>query len=94
MTNVGERVNQPDFGSRLRAICFEPDNRDLPQKLEAEILRTVGLWLPYINIIEVNTLQDAADKNQVVVSIKYSTTLNPETLQAITVDAGYTATTY
>tara|TARA_B100000287_G_C20393371_1_gene686588 strand:+ start:322 stop:750 length:429 start_codon:yes stop_codon:yes gene_type:complete len=92
LTYPGERVGQPDFGSRLRAICFEPDDGDLPEKLQAEILRAVGLWLPYINIIEVNTFTDAGDENRVIVSIKYATTLDPETLQSITVDAGYTAT--
>mgnify|MGYP003133010298 CR=1 FL=1 len=92
LTHVGERVGQPDFGSRLRAICFEPDDGELPEKLEAEVMRAVGLWLPYVNVLEVNTMTDAADENRIIVSIKYSTTLNPETLESITLDAGYSAT--
>ena len=94
LTHVGERVGQPEFGSTLRAICFEPDDTNLPGKLEEEVRRAVGLWLPYINIVSVDTLTDEADENKVYVKVSYSTTLNSETLESITLDAGYTATTY
>ena len=78
----------------LRAICFEPDDGNLADKLQDEVRRSVAQWLPYINVQEVNTLTDAVDKNQVFVTITYSTTLNADTLESITLDAGYTATTY
>ena len=94
LTHVGERVGQPEFGSTLRAICFEPDDTNLPGKLEEEVRRAVGLWLTYINIVSVDTLTDEADENKVYVKVSYSTTLNSETLESITLDAGYTATTY
>ena len=38
LTHVGERVGQPEFGSTLRAICFEPDDTNLPGKLEEEVV--------------------------------------------------------
>lgn len=94
LTQVGERLGQPEFGSNLRAICFEPDDNNLPEKLETEVRRAVAQWLPYVNVQEVNTLTDAKDKNQIFVTITYSTTLNADTLESITLDAGYTATTY
>tara|TARA_R110002012_G_scaffold307886_3_gene513695 strand:+ start:552 stop:980 length:429 start_codon:yes stop_codon:yes gene_type:complete len=94
LTHVGERVGQPEFGSRLKALCFEPDDSQLPEKIETEVKTTVSQWLPYITIASVNTLTDEANPNQVFVKITYSTTLNPETLASVTLDAGYTATTY
>ena len=94
LTHVGERVNQPQFGSTLRALCFEPDTDTLTESIDEEVRRAVEKWLPYISIQQVNTLTDAADVNKLFVSISYTTSLNPETLESITLDAGYTATTY
>ena len=90
LTFPGERVGQPEFGSRMREICFEPIDDDLPSKIEEEIRRAVSSWLPYINIQEVNTLTDDGDENKIFVEVKYSTVLNQQTLESITLDAGYT----
>ena len=91
LTVPGERVGQPEFGSRLRALCFEQIDDELPGKLEEEVKQAVSIWLPYINIQEVNTLTEEQDQNKIHVEIKFSTTLNPQTTESITVDASYTA---
>ena len=91
LTFPGERVGQPEFGSRLRALCFEQIDDELPGKLEEEVKQAVSIWLPYINIQEVNTLTEEQDQNKIHVEIKFSTTLNPQTTESITVDASYTA---
>jgi len=94
LTFPGERVGQPEFGSRLRALCFEQLDDNLPIRIEEEIKRTVGDWLPYINIIEVQTLTEEGDKNKIFVTLKYSTILTPQSMQQITLDASYTATRF
>ena len=91
LTHPLERVGQPEFGCRLRDICFEPIDGDLPKKIDEEVRRAVGVWLPYINIKAVNTLTEDQDQNKVYVELKYTTTLNPQTLQQITLDTSYTA---
>ena len=94
LTQVGERVNQPEFGSRLRALCFEQLDDSLPTRIEEEIKRSVSNWLPYINIIEVQTLTEEGDKNKIFVKLKYSTILTPESMQQITLDTSYSATRF
>ena len=94
LTHVGERVGQPEFGSNLRALCFEPNDNNLPEKIEEDVRMSVEKWLPYIDIQTVDTLTDEAEQNKVFVKITYTTTLNPETLNSITLDSSYTATTY
>ncbi len=84
-------MSEPEFGSRLRALCFEQIDDELPAKLEEEVKQAVSTWLPYINIQEVNTLTEEQDQNKIHVEIKFSTTLNPQTTESITVDASYTA---
>ena len=94
LTYPGERVGQPEFGSRLREICFEPIDSNLPTRIEETVRKDISTWLPYINVQEVNTLNEEGDENKIFVQIKYSTTLNPTTLESITLDASYTATRY
>ena len=94
LTYPGERVGQPEFGSRIRELCFEQVDDELPNRIEEEVRRTVSNWLPYINVQEVNTLNEEGDKNKIFVQVKYSTTLNPNTFESITVDASYTAESY
>ena len=91
LTFPGERVGQPEFGSRLRALCFEQQDDALPAQIEEEVRQSVSSWLPYINIQEVNTLTEDGDLNKIFVEVKYTTTLNPQTQEAITIDASYTA---
>ena len=94
LTYPGERVHQPNFGSKLRQLCFEQLDDILPTRIEEEVRRAVSNWLPYINIIEVQTLTSDSDTNSIYVTVKYSTTLNPQTMSQITLDASYTATRY
>ena len=91
LTYPGERVGQPEFGSRIRELCFEQIDDELPIRIEEEVRRAVSIWLPYVIVQEVNTLNEESDENKIFVQVKYSTTLNPDTLESITVDAGYTA---
>ena len=87
LTSPGERAMQPEFGSNMRALCFEQIDDNLPTKIEEEVRRAVGVWLPYINIQEVNTLTEEQDQNKIHVEIKFSTTLSPQSKEAITIDA-------
>ena len=56
------------------------------KKIDVEIKRAVNTWLPYITIVETATLTEDGDENKIHVKIKYSTTLNPKSLQTVTVD--------
>ena len=91
LTNVGERVYQPEFGSRLRELCFEQLDDTLPQRIEDEVRRAVNFWLPYVNIVSVETLTQEDKKSKIFVRVQFSTTLNSQTLQQIELDASYTA---
>ena len=87
LTSPGERAMQPEFGSNMRAICFEQVDKNLPVTIEKEVRNAVEIWLPYINIQEVNTLTEEQDQNKIHVEIKFSTTLSPQSKEAITINA-------
>ena len=56
LTFPGERVGQPEFGSRMRELCFEPIDDDLPSKIEEEVIAT-DYSDPDITLEEINLLK-------------------------------------
>ena len=50
------------------------------------IVEAVNKFLPYININDIETLTEANQEEKIFVSIKFSTTLDPQINQALTLD--------
>jgi phage baseplate assembly protein W len=82
LTSKGERVMQPEFGSRLLDIVFD-QGVDIASRIEEEIRSSVNEQLPYVNIINVFVVQ-GNDSNMVDVSIEFTTRLEPDTLDTLT----------
>jgi|TARA_B100000131_G_scaffold25743_1_gene24560 phage baseplate assembly protein W len=82
LTTPGERIFQPNFGSRLKNIVFE-QGQDIPNRIEEAIRSSVDNFLPYINIINVFTIQE---QNQVNVQVEFSVPLNPDTIEILNFD--------
>ena len=73
LTQKGERVYQPEFGSNLRRICFEQVDDNLLETIETDIKNTVEQWLSYIIINEIEVLTDDGNTSKIYIQIKYST---------------------
>jgi phage baseplate assembly protein W len=82
LTTPGERIMQPEFGSRLKFIVFE-QGQDIPNRIEETIRSSADKFLAYINIINVFTTQQ---DNTVSVSIEYSVPLNPDDIEVLNFD--------
>ena len=82
LTTPGERIMQPEFGSRLKFIVFE-QGEDIPNRIEETIRSAVDKHLAYININDVFTTQQ---DNTVSVSIEFSVPLNPDTIEILNFD--------
>jgi|TARA_R100000149_G_C5873595_1_gene137349 phage baseplate assembly protein W len=72
LTTIGERINQPEFGSQLKALCFEQIDDELPIRIENEVKRAVSRWLNYLQIQSVETLTRDGDKSKIFVKINYT----------------------
>jgi phage baseplate assembly protein W len=83
LTNIGERVNQPEFGSRLLSVVFEFKDDAL---IEEVINEAVDRWLPYVTINEVITVVDATNPNRLNVSIDFSVASSPDATSQIVLD--------
>ena len=82
LTTPGERIFQPSFGSRLKNIVFE-QGQDIHNIVEESIRTATDTFLPYINIINVFTIQE---QNQVNIQVEFSVTLNPDVIELLSFD--------
>jgi phage baseplate assembly protein W len=78
LTKKGERLLQPNFGTNLHNLLFEPNDEELEQKIYDAIDSAVRFWIPQLNIEEINVEATDAmkDTNSVNVSIVFSTKYN------------------
>ena len=86
LTSKGERVMQPDFGSRLRDLLFEQYTEDLSEKIKEEIQEAMSTWLPYIVISQVDVIQDETNPNQTKVDLDFSLNYEPNRFDSITLN--------
>jgi phage baseplate assembly protein W len=80
LTKKGERVMQPELGSGLQELLFEQNDDELAQRIEDEITNTLSMWLPFVNIDQINVEQSNYNKdtNTVKVSLTFSINNNPQ----------------
>jgi len=85
LTKRGERVMQPEFGTGLDSLLFEPMDGAFESNLRDTITRTVSYWLPYVNIqdIEIEMTDEMKDKHIANMKVEF-TVGNQIDLQEIT----------
>ena len=73
LTKKGERLLQPDFGSGLHDLLFNPATEKFEEDLETTINNAVAKWLPYITVedIDIDISKEMTDNNQAKVSLKF-----------------------
>lgn len=84
LTNKGERVMQPTFGSDLQRLLFEQYSDDLRDRIEESIREALGNWLPYVIVNEVFVIQNEGNPNLIEVSLEYSISIQPDSFDTIT----------
>ena len=71
LTQKGERAGQPDFGSNLPSIIFEPMELDvLKESITQSIKEALEVWLPYITLQNVSIYKDS-NPNTIIVTMEF-----------------------
>ena len=85
LTKQGERIMQPQFGTGLEALLFEPMDGEFENKLTDVITQSVNYWLPYINIEQIDIEMTDEMKDRHIAHMKVQFTVgNQIELQEIT----------
>jgi|TARA_B100000575_G_C23133354_1_gene657812 phage baseplate assembly protein W len=85
LTSKGERVGQPEFGTDVTAILFEPITPDIGDRLEASITDGISQWLPYVTIQNIFVSTPDDQPNSIFISIEFSVDIeDPDVVETIT----------
>lgn len=73
LTKKGERILQPEFGSGLQELLFEPSTVDFEGRIEDTINESLQQWLPYVTVeeIDIEATDELRDNNRINVSLKF-----------------------
>ena len=84
-TIPGERLGQPEFGSNLHTILFEPMNEDFSDILEDAVRTSIEIWLPYINIKRIKITMPNYDINRVNIAVDFGLSFEPDRFGTVSV---------
>ena len=90
-TNQGERLMQPNLGTNLRKFLYEQYNDESRIAIQNEILDIFKIWLPFVEIKELDVSMDETgvnEKNKMSIFITFNITRDPNTLESIQVEIG------
>lgn len=66
-TRIGQRLFQPDFGSRLHDLVFEPNDPGLLVMIEEDVINAIAKWEPRVLLLGVRV---QPDENRVIVNLE------------------------
>jgi phage baseplate assembly protein W len=88
LTMKGERPMQPEFGSDLFSVLFEPivEGGEIEEKCTIAIEEAVKIWLPYLNIdsIDITGTDEDTDRNIYRISLVFSIKADPDRFDELT----------
>jgi phage baseplate assembly protein W len=70
LTDIGERVMNPNFGCNLKRYLFENINDVNAEKVKNTVLSSVGYYIPEITITSI-AITPNTDYNSVDISVNY-----------------------
>jgi len=80
LTNKGERVFNPEFGSDLRSALFEGLNEDIDNEIRSLITTNAAIFVPDVTITNLDIIQDK-DNNSLSVNVQYRINISNKTDQ-------------
>lgn len=86
LTNKGERLGNPTFGSELLSVIFEQENTDIESRVEETIRSSMSEFLPFINVVSIETNFSQTNKNVLSVGIKFTLNVDETSEADLTLD--------
>jgi len=71
LTELGQRVMRPDFGSKAARLVFAPGSVQYLGQLETTVREAIRDWEPRVDLEDVQAEADAAEPTRIDVRIAY-----------------------
>ncbi len=85
LTMKGERPMQPEFGSDIHRVVFEPMTDDGLAEVRASIETAASQWMPFVQINDVQVSREE-DYNRINVLVTFSLITNANLTDSITLE--------
>ena len=86
LTNKGERLGNPTFGTNLLSVVFTQENTDLESRVEEEIRAAMSEFLPFINIVSIETNFSDINKDTAIVNLRFTLNVDATSEENLTLD--------
>lgn len=83
LTNKGERIFNPNFGSSVRLFMFEELSDDNIELIQQSIQDSLTTYIPEIQVTNVDIV--TSDENTITITVNYTMTLSGNT-DAVTIN--------
>ena len=71
LTQKGERIFQPNFGTDIQKSLFENNTLDLELELKQTLTEDINFWLPYIIINRLDVIRNI-DQYGIIIKLEFS----------------------
>ena len=86
LTNKGESLGNPTFGTNLLSLVFSQENTDLESRVEEEIRASMSEFLPFINIVSIETNFSDTNKNVANVTLEFTLNVDVTSKDSLSLD--------
>ena len=86
LTNKGERLGNPTFGTNLLSLVFTQENTDLEARVEEEIRASMAEFLPFINIVSIETNFSEENMSTAIVNLRFTLNVDTTSEENLTLD--------
>ncbi len=73
LTQKGERLMQPNFGTNIYQMLFENNTQDIRSSIKKTLTKDINFWIPYITVNDVKLLSNN-DMYQLTISLHFQIT--------------------
>ena len=86
LTNKGERLGNPTFGTNLLSLVFTQENTELEDRVEEEIRASMAEFLPFINIVSIETNFSEENMSTAIVNLRFTLNVDTTSEENLTLD--------
>jgi phage baseplate assembly protein W len=76
LTNKGERLYMPEFGTNLRKFLFEPNIDTVFSDIKEEIQTAINNFMPNLRVDRLEVLPHNENEHSAIVKLEYTVTNN------------------
>ena len=92
LTEMGERVMQPNLGVSIKKYLFEPFSEDIVVQIQDTIVESMNFWLPFVQLndirVKMSDNDSAEGRSTMEISVDFSLKQHLASTESVTLTIG------